>query len=104
MFHCIILLCLISSLYIQVDAYVRHSPVRTIGGKITQESSNVKLFLFGNKASNKVAIQVDGKTITSDEKAVNLRKELMKNNVDVYPLRAKITGNLLCYCKCYLIP
>ena len=89
MFHCIILLCLISSLYIHVNAYVRHSAV------ITQQSSScgVKLFLFGNKASNKVAIQVDGKTITSDEKAVNLRKELMKNNVDVYPLRAKITGN-----------
>jgi len=44
-------------------------------------------------AAKKVSISVDGKVIESDEKAVNLRKELMKNNIDVYPLRAKITGN-----------
>lgn len=44
-------------------------------------------------AAKKVSITVDGKVIESDEKAVNLRKELMKNNIDVYPLRAKLTGN-----------
>ena len=38
-------------------------------------------------------IKVDGKTIESSEKTVNLRKELQNNKVDVYPLRAKITGN-----------
>lgn len=41
----------------------------------------------------KVIIKVDGKTIESSEKSVNLRKELMANGVDVYPFRAKITGN-----------
>ena len=29
----------------------------------------------------------------SGEKSVNLRKELIANNVDIYPLKAKITGN-----------
>lgn len=50
--------------------------------------------MFGKpQASSKVTITVDGKVIESSEKTVNLRKELMKNNIDVYPLRAKITGN-----------
>jgi ferredoxin len=39
------------------------------------------------------SISVDGKTIAADGKAINLRRELMKNNIDVYPLKAKITGN-----------
>jgi ferredoxin len=38
-------------------------------------------------------IKADGKTIETKEKSVNLRKELMANKVDVYPLKAKITGN-----------
>jgi ferredoxin len=48
--------------------------------------------MFGKKAAG-ISIKVDGKTITSGEKSVNLRKELIANNVDVYPLKAKITGN-----------
>lgn len=48
--------------------------------------------MFGKKALD-VTIKVDGKTITSFEKSVNLRKELMANKVDIYPLKAKITGN-----------
>ena len=53
--------------------------------------------MFGMKkesaSGGKVVITVEGKTIESTEKNVNLRKELIKNNIDVYPLRAKITGN-----------
>ena len=50
--------------------------------------------IFGKpQVAKKVTITVDGKVIESSEKTVNLRKELMKNNIDVYPLRAKITGN-----------
>ena len=48
--------------------------------------------IFGKKAAG-ISIKVDGKTIISGEKSVNLRKELIANNVDVYPLKAKITGN-----------
>ena len=51
--------------------------------------------LFGGgakKASGNAVIKVDGKTIVCDG-TVNLRKELQKNNVDVYPFKAKITGN-----------
>jgi ferredoxin len=43
--------------------------------------------------AGKVVIKVDGKVIESVEKTVNLRKELQKNNIDVYPFKAKITGN-----------
>lgn len=52
--------------------------------------------LFGGtkaKVGGKVVIKVDGKTIESSEKTVNLRKVLQANKVDVYPFKAKITGN-----------
>ena len=73
------------------------------------------MFNFGgskkeSSSGGKIVITVDGKTIESSEKSVNLRKELMKNNVDVYPLRAKITGNCggagicgTCAVKVYII-
>lgn len=51
--------------------------------------------LFGggkSKSSGKIVINVDGKAIECAG-AVNLRKELMANKIDVYPLKAKITGN-----------
>jgi hypothetical protein len=54
---------------------------------------------FGKKADSAlsskkgVEVTVDKKVITSAETPVNLRKLLMANGVDVYPLRAKITGN-----------
>ena len=48
--------------------------------------------MFGGNKSSKVVINVDGKTIECSG-AVNLRKELIANKVDVYPLKAKITGN-----------
>lgn len=106
--HIFLIICLISCLYsTQVYGYIRYSNNyihhqlttnnnnnKMIDRRIfSSQDSSSKLFLFGNKASSKVVIKVDGKTITSDEKTVNLRKELMKNNVDIYPLRAKITGN-----------
>lgn len=49
--------------------------------------------------SNKpIIIKVDGKEIicgddANGEKILNLRKLLIKNKIDVYPLKAKITGN-----------
>lgn len=49
--------------------------------------------MFGTKKVAGVSIKVDGKTLVSSEKSVNLRKELIANGVDVYPLKAKITGN-----------
>ena len=48
--------------------------------------------MFGGNKSSKVVINVDGKTIECSG-AVNLRKELIANKIDVYPLKAKITGN-----------
>lgn len=48
--------------------------------------------MFGGNKSSKVVIKVDGKTIECSG-AVNLRKELIANKIDVYPLKAKITGN-----------
>ena len=72
------------------------SPTQAFHIKISNAyRHNSMKMLFGGgakKASGKVVIKVDGKTIEA-EGSVNLRKELQKNNVDVYPLRAKITGN-----------
>jgi ferredoxin len=49
--------------------------------------------MFSRAKVGGIIITVDGKTIVSEEKTVNLRKELMKNNIDVYTLKSKITGN-----------
>lgn len=57
----------------------------------TPRSSSISM-MFGKKALE-VSIKVDGKTIVAFEKSVNLRKELMANKVDIYPLKAKVTGN-----------
>lgn len=61
----------------------------------TQQRHTLSMFFGGAKkvVNTKIIITVDGKIIESDEKNVNLRKELIANKVDVYPLRAKITGN-----------
>ncbi|CAK9252907.1 unnamed protein product [Sphagnum jensenii] len=52
--------------------------------------------MFGGskKTSQPIIITVDGKVIECDG-PVNLRKQLMANKIDVYPLKAKITGLLL---------
>ena len=49
--------------------------------------------LRSSTALDGVTIKADGKTFTSTEKTVNLRNELKKNGIDVYPLKAKILGN-----------
>ncbi|KAJ1431821.1 hypothetical protein B484DRAFT_448182 [Ochromonadaceae sp. CCMP2298] len=76
----IFLLCLVAA-----NAFVFTS---TRAGRRMQPS-----MMFGKKKETKVVIKVDGKTFESEEKTVNLRKELMNKKVDVYPLRAKLTGN-----------
>lgn len=58
-----------------------------------QQSSLSMLFGGGAKKAQKVTITADGKVYNCATSPVNLRKELIANNVDVYPLRAKITGN-----------
>ena len=55
--------------------------------------SNLNMMFGGSKSSGKgIVINVDGKKIECPG-AVNLRKELIANKIDVYPLKAKITGN-----------
>ncbi len=67
--------------------------------KARGKTSVSMIFNSGNKAAgsgNKpLIIKVDGKeiTCTEDDKMLNLRKILMKNNIDVYPLKSKISGN-----------
>ena len=54
------------------------------------------MFGIGKKtapAKKSVQVTVDGKVLTSTEPSVNLRKFLIANGIDVYPLKAKITGN-----------
>jgi len=53
------------------------------------------MFGMGKKKEvpQKVVINVDNKSIVCEEASVNLRKTLMANKIDVYPLKAKITGN-----------
>lgn len=43
--------------------------------------------------SKSVTIKVDGKEITSEVAPFNLRKALQEKNVNVYPFKAKLTGN-----------
>lgn len=54
------------------------------------------MFGMGKKpvpSKKAVQVTVDGKVLTSTEPSINLRKFLIANGVDVYPLKAKITGN-----------
>ena len=51
--------------------------------------------MFGaKKPAAKITIKVDNKVIECAG-PVNLRKELIANKVDVYPLAAKITGTFI---------
>lgn len=75
----------LAALLIQCDAFFKVSSVSR------DRNTNLSM-MFGKKALE-VSIKVDGKTIVAFEKSVNLRKELMANKVDIYPLKAKITGN-----------
>ena len=65
---------------VSVDAFFRTT---SIARPVTTQRSSLSM----------LDIKVDGKVITTSEKTVNLRKTLQANKVDVYPLRAKITGN-----------
>ena len=50
--------------------------------------------MFGGGAKKKdVTITVDGKVISCPE-PTNLRKALLANKIDVYPLKAKLTGKI----------
>lgn len=86
-------------------SYQRTSTNVLLTNRFHQNSN--KLNMFGSKKVEKIVIIADGKTIQTDEKTVNLRKELQNNNIDVYPLRAKITGILnmmicLILCNIYI--
>lgn len=76
---------LIAVMILQTESFFQQS-------RSTRHFKSDLSMMFGKKAAG-ISIKVDGKTITSGEKSVNLRKELIANNVDVYPLKAKITGN-----------
>ena len=65
---------------VSVEAFFRTS---SIARQVTTQRSSLSM----------LDIKVDNKVITTSEKTVNLRKTLQANKVDVYPLRAKITGN-----------
>jgi hypothetical protein len=57
-----------------------------------RRQTSLSMMFGGKKTATKIIINVDGKVIDCGDKPVNLRKELMANKIDVYPLRAKITG------------
>lgn len=59
---------------------------------VTYDRRTETSMMFGKRALE-VSVKVDGRTIVSFEKSVNLRKELMTNKIDIYPLKAKMTGN-----------
>ena len=40
-----------------------------------------------------ISIKADTKEFVAETKGANLRKELMKNKIDVYSLKSKLTGN-----------
>ena len=79
----LVVIILISS--ITINAFISQ-------GNGMRRISQLNMMFGGGKSSSKVVINVDGKSIECAG-AVNLRKELIANKIDVYPLKAKITGN-----------
>mmetsp|Transcript_25434 Transcript_25434/g.24325 ORF Transcript_25434/g.24325 Transcript_25434/m.24325 type:complete len:149 (-) Transcript_25434:226-672(-) len=61
--------------------------------QVNNRRTSLSMMFGAKKAVKGIEIKVDGKTIVSSEKSVNLRKELIANKIDVYPLKAKVTGN-----------
>jgi hypothetical protein len=62
--------------------------------RVNKKSDLKMMFGIGQKKTDsEIVIKVDGKTIKCYEKGFNLRKELIANGFDVYPLKAKITGS-----------
>jgi ferredoxin len=49
--------------------------------------------ILATKIRKGVTITADGKTYTTTEKTVNLRNELKKNGINVYPIKAIVFGN-----------
>ena len=87
-----VLACIISF----SDAYFAPSLAKRARASQSRQSMELGLFGGGKKSGNsgkKVVIKADGKTIEADTSPCNLRKELQKAKIDVYPLRAKFTGN-----------
>lgn len=81
----VVLLCLIQSF-----AFFQPSVIARVSRKT---DLSMMFGIGGKKSDDEIKIKVDGKTITCYEKTVNLRKELIANGFDVYPLKAKITGS-----------
>lgn len=73
-------------------AWTTSSPFRGKG-----ISSSVSMLFGGNKKKtlnkNPFTVKVDGKPIVSETKGVNLRKLCQENKIDVYPFKAKFSGN-----------
>jgi ferredoxin len=87
MASCTLLFIFIAMIILQSDSFFYHMQVNN------RRTSLSMMFGAKKAVASGIAIKVDGKTIVSSEKSVNLRKELIANKVDVYPLKAKITGN-----------
>jgi hypothetical protein len=65
----------------------------SVMARVNRKSDVKMMFGIGQKKDTEIIIKVDGKAIKVYEKGFNLRKELIANGVDVYPLKAKITGS-----------
>ena len=97
LFFLALTLCLAVSLMCgHTSAFMPGSGV--IGSRHTTSRRNIDMLFGGTRKksatkSKSVTIKVDGKEITSDSAPFNLRKTLQDNNVNVYPLKSKLTGN-----------
>ena len=78
-----------------VQSYTIHHSLHRLTSYGSRRAMSLPMFGSFKKKDTpkKVVIEVDNKVITSEEASVNLRKTLIANNIDVYPLKAKITGN-----------
>ena len=64
-------------------------------GRVISRQSMKMMFGGAKKsvASKVITVTADGKPYECGEAPFNLRKELIAKKVDVYPLKAKLTGN-----------
>jgi ferredoxin len=87
------LLAILATFFVTCECYFSASLLKSAKAR----APHLDLFGGGKRSgsgSKKVIIKVDGKkVIEADSNPCNLRKELQKNKIDVYPLRAKFTGN-----------
>jgi hypothetical protein len=75
-----------------IQSYAFFQP--SVMARVNRKSDlNMMFGIGGKKEDAEIVIKADGKTIKCYEKSVNLRKELIANGLDVYPLKAKITGS-----------